>query len=48
MQDIFVFKQTGSDTDGKITGNFVHTGVMPRFFDTLRQMGVSFEKEIFS
>lgn len=48
MQDIFVFKQTGIDIQGKITGNFVHTGVMPKFFDTLRQMGVSFEKEIFS
>ncbi len=31
MQDLFVFNVTGEDKEGKLTGDFKWTGIMPRF-----------------
>lgn len=40
LQDLFVFKQQGVDMEGKITGNFVSTGIRPTFLDKLMSNGV--------
>ena len=47
MQDLFVFRQTGVDANGKIVGEFKPTGAMPTFFDTLRSRGMSLDPRIF-
>jgi pilus assembly protein CpaF len=47
MQDLFVFRQTGVDENGKITGEFKPTGAMPTFFDTLRSRGIDLDPGIF-
>ena len=40
MQDIFVFNQTGYDSDGRVQGYYSATGNIPYFIDELRQRGV--------
>ncbi len=47
MQDIFVFERTGFDGDGRISGHFRPTGVVPRFYEELQRMGVEVELDIF-
>jgi pilus assembly protein CpaF len=41
MQEIFKFVRTKTDEDGTIHGNFVATGVRPRFLTELTSKGVS-------
>ena len=48
MQDLFTFRQTGVNEDGKIIGTFKPTGAMPTFFDTLKSRGISLDPRIFS
>lgn len=40
LQDLFVFKQHGLDSQGKITGNFVSTGIRPTFIEKMVSNGV--------
>lgn len=40
LQDLFVFKQQGLDAQGKITGNFVSTGIRPTFIEKMVSNGV--------
>ena len=40
MQDIFEFRQTGFDDQGRIQGYYTATGNIPYFIDELRQRGV--------
>lgn len=47
MQDIFAFRQTGVDENGKIIGEFRPTGAMPTFFDQLKSRGVHLDPKIF-
>jgi pilus assembly protein CpaF len=47
MQDIFLFKQTGIDPDGKVLGAFTPTGCIPKFMEDLRSRGVTVPLEIF-
>lgn len=47
MQDLFTFRQTGIDANGKILGEFRPTGAMPTFFDTLKSRGIALSPEIF-
>ena len=47
MQDLFTFRQSGVDENGKITGEFKPTGAMPTFFDTLKSRGVNLDPRIF-
>ena len=47
MQDLFVFRQTGVDGDGRIVGEFRPTGAMPTFFDTLKSRGIELSPRIF-
>ncbi len=47
MQNIFIFKQTGVDEDGKILGRFKATGRVPEFYEDLRSRGVEVNMNIF-
>lgn len=48
LQDLFVFKQTGVDEDGKIKGVFQSTGIRPKFISRLEASGISLPPSIFS
>jgi pilus assembly protein CpaF len=39
LQDLFVYKETGRDADGKVEGHFETTGVRPHVSDLLEQNG---------
>jgi len=47
VADIFVFKQSGLTPDGKVVGQFVPTGNVPRFVDKLSRRGTALPREIF-
>jgi pilus assembly protein CpaF len=47
MHDIFVFQQTGVDTQGNVTGQFRATGVRPRFQDRLHSFGLDVSDDIY-
>lgn len=40
LQDIFKFEQKGVDAKGRVIGNFVFTGIMPRCLKTLSEHGI--------
>jgi pilus assembly protein CpaF len=46
-QDIFVFKQTGVDEDGRVLGSHVATGVVPSFLEHLHASGENVDVSIF-
>lgn len=48
MQDLFVFKQTGVDTNGRVLGYLTATGAMPSFYDTLASRGIELDPTLFS
>ncbi len=41
MQEIFTFKRSGVDKDGKVCGHFCPTGVRPKFSERLQAFGVA-------
>ena len=45
--DIFLFKQTSLTPDGKVHGQYVPTGHVPAFVDTLSRRGIKVPREIF-
>jgi pilus assembly protein CpaF len=47
VQDVFVFKQLGVGPDGKVLGQFVPTGHVPEFVETLPRFGIKLPREIF-
>lgn len=47
MQDIFEFKRRGVAPDGRVLGEFVSTGVRPRFVDKFKAMGIDIPSHIF-
>jgi pilus assembly protein CpaF len=47
MQEVFSFKQTGVDTNGKVLGQFRASGVRPRFCERLRSFGVEIDDLMF-
>lgn len=47
INDIFIFKQTGVDAQGKIQGYFTATGYKPSFMEEIRIRGVAISDEIF-
>jgi septum site-determining protein MinD len=47
MSDIFLFKQTGTSPQGRVQGQFVPTGVIPKFIESLRERGILVPREIF-
>lgn len=48
LQDIFVFKQTGLDENGKVTGHFQPTGVLPRCVKRMKAMGIDVPMDLFA
>jgi pilus assembly protein CpaF len=48
LQDLFVFRQTGLDGNGKVEGKFVSTGIRPHFFEQLEHSGVSIPLTMFN
>jgi pilus assembly protein CpaF len=47
LQDIFEYRQTGLDEQGRVVGHFVASGFIPRFMNTLEAKGFTFPREIF-
>jgi len=45
--DVFVFRQTGLAPDGKVYGQYVPTGYVPSFVETLSRRGIKLPREIF-
>jgi len=47
MQEIFAFKQSGIDSNGRAFGEFIATGVRPTFMDRLDQAGYQLTPDLF-
>jgi len=47
MQEIFVFRRTGIDEDGKVLGQYMATGIRPKFADKLAISGFKMSSDIF-
>ena len=47
-QDIYLFRQTGTDGDGRIQGALVPTGIRPAFAERLGEMGLPLATELFA
>ena len=47
VADVFIFKQTSLTPDGKVHGQYVPTGHVPAFVDTLSRRGIKVPREIF-
>jgi pilus assembly protein CpaF len=48
MQDIFVFNQTGLDSEGRVRGQFQSTGIRPRFAERFASLGVQIPTTMFA
>lgn len=46
LQDIFKFEQQGLDNSGKVKGQFVSTGIMPKFVQKLKEKGINIPPEL--
>jgi pilus assembly protein CpaF len=46
LQDIFKFEQRGLDNKGKVKGEFVSTGIMPKFVQKLKEKGINIPPDI--
>ncbi|MFN6104098.1 MAG: CpaF family protein [Planctomycetaceae bacterium] len=47
MQDLFIFRQTGLDADGKAIGQFLSTGIRPKCLEILETMGSQLPDSMF-
>jgi pilus assembly protein CpaF len=47
LQDIFSFKQEGLNSEGKIIGRLVPTGVRPKFYERLEASGIHIPASVF-
>jgi pilus assembly protein CpaF len=47
LSDVFVFKQTGIDSDGRVLGSYQPTGRIPRCYDDFITRGLPINKEMF-
>ncbi len=48
FEDIFVFRQTGTEADGTVLGEFVATGVVPTFLNELQTHGCKIDPSLFA
>jgi pilus assembly protein CpaF len=48
MQDIFLFRQLGVDGEGHVRGQFVSTGIRPKFAEKFASLGVQVPNTMFS
>ncbi len=47
LQDIFVFVQTGVNSEGQVIGYHKATGILPKFIDQFESMGIDLRRDIF-
>ncbi len=47
LQDIFTFKQEGFDAQGRVSGRFLPSGFVPRFYEDLQRRGLPVNMDIF-
>ncbi|WP_227397226.1 CpaF family protein [Jeotgalibacillus aurantiacus] len=47
LQDIFVFKRTGTGKDGEVLGHFEPTGIVPKCVERLKLFGIEFDQRLF-
>ncbi|MFZ5595955.1 MAG: CpaF family protein [Bacillota bacterium] len=47
LQDIFIYRQTGVDENGRITGGYMATGIRPKFYSRLVESGINLDHSIF-
>jgi pilus assembly protein CpaF len=47
MQDIFLFRMTGRDSENRVLGHFEATGIRPKFLDTLVSHGIELSPDLF-
>jgi pilus assembly protein CpaF len=47
LRDIFVFKQTGIDSQDKVIGDFLPTGYIPSFMEEIKIKGIPLDENIF-
>ncbi|WP_395064388.1 ATPase, T2SS/T4P/T4SS family [Paraburkholderia silvatlantica] len=47
MQDVFVFRQSGYSSEGKVQGTFHSTGYIPDFYQDLIRRGIQVDTSIF-
>jgi pilus assembly protein CpaF len=47
MQDLFLFKQTGVDENGRVVGEHVPTGILPKFLNVIDAEGIQLSREVF-
>jgi pilus assembly protein CpaF len=47
LQDVFVFRQTGYNSEGKVQGTFHSTGYIPDFYQDLIRRGIQVDTAIF-
>ncbi|HET6518759.1 MAG TPA: CpaF family protein [Geminicoccaceae bacterium] len=48
MQEIFRFRRSGVDSEGRVLGRFEATGIRPRFAERLIMRGIELSNELFS
>ncbi|RLL47035.1 CpaF family protein [Oceanobacillus piezotolerans] len=48
LQDIFTFRQSGIDENGKIIGKLVPTGIRPKFYERMEYEGIHLPASIFT
>jgi pilus assembly protein CpaF len=47
MQDLFLFKQTGVDSEGRVLGHMTATGLRPSFADRFAMAGIQLPENVF-
>ncbi|MBI1885683.1 MAG: CpaF family protein [Chloroflexi bacterium] len=47
MQELFRFVHQGVDSNGRVLGEALPTGIQPRFLSRLEEMGITFPEDIF-
>ena len=47
MHDLFVFRQSGLDAEGRACGQFLATGIRPKCLDVLEAMGAQLPASMF-
>jgi pilus assembly protein CpaF len=48
LKDVFLFKQSGIDANGKVLGDYVPTGYIPKCYQDFVTQGIVLDKNIFS
>jgi pilus assembly protein CpaF len=47
MSEIFKFQRHGIDEQGNVLGAFKATGLIPGFYERLRQRGITIDRQVF-